>query len=359
VKLVWIAQDLHRGGGERVIIELSAGLAKRGHEVHIIYPRGRGGFPIPPGVLAREVGIEIASPMVSLITNLPALIAAVPPCDWILCSMPISVLAGYIAGQFRSAKVLSYIMTDERILFDDRSSIQSGFLLEIYHHLVEFAQRLPVTIAANSHWTLNRIHRGRGGEYPIVYPGINLDIFRPDGAHLLTERDFTIVCVGRRRKLKGLAELIEALNRVQRFKSDLDFQLRIITQEDLDTSAARFPCALIHPDTDHEIATAYRGADLFVMPSWFEGIPLPPLEAMACGVPCLLTDCGGIDEYARNGHNCRVVPVKDPDSMSRAIIELYLDRSLRNRFSDAGLKTAAVFGWENSTSQLEAVLNNH
>ncbi|MCX6641616.1 MAG: glycosyltransferase family 4 protein [bacterium] len=357
MKLVWVAQDLHKGGGERVIIELSARLAKRNHDVQIIYPRGRGGFAIPPGVAARQVGFEIASPMVSLVMNLPALIAAVPPCDWVLCSMPISVLAGYFAGQLRNARVLSYVMTDERMHFDDRVSIKSNFSLEFYHIATDLVQRLPATFVANSRWTATRIRRGRGVECPIVPSGVDPNVFTPAGPRHITDDLFTIVVVGRKTRWKGLAELIEALNRIFLNQGDLpSFQLWIITQEVLDLSTTKFPYRIFRPDGDRDIAAILRSADLLVHPSWFEGFGLPPLEAMACGTPVIISDCGGIRDYARHGHNCLLFTPRDVPALIRTITTLMQDGDLRRKFAQTGPETAAGFTWDYVTDAFEEVL---
>ena len=63
----------------------------------------------------------------------------------------------------------------------------------------------------------------------------------------------------------------------------------------------------LKPTGDAQMAEFYRGCDIFVFTSFIEGFGLPPLEAMACGVPVLTTDCGGIREYA-NDKNAMIVP---------------------------------------------------
>jgi len=357
VKLVWIAQDLHIGGGQRVICELSARLAQRGHEVEILYPRGRQGFRVPLGVSARACGIGIDSPVASLMVNFPALIAAAPLCDWILCSMPISTFAALFAGRLRGARVLSYIMNDERAIFDDRSLLDSEILLECYHLAADLSHRLPVTYAVNSRWTATRMRRGHGGDFPIIPHGVDLAIFSPEGPRLQKGAEFTIVCVGRRHRWKGMDDLIQALNRMRKNPDvKLEFELWVVTQDDLDMSAAQFLYRIIKPANDREIAAAFRSADLLVHPSWFEGFGLPPLEAMACGAACVITDSGGVSEYARHNRNCLIVPIRDPLELSRAIAGLMGDSAWRRRLADAGPPTAARFTWDHAVDALEAIL---
>ncbi len=358
MKLVWIVQDLHIGGGQRVICELSAVLTRRRHEVEILYPRGRQGFPVPPGISARACGIEVESPIASLLLNFPALLAAVPVCDWVLCSMPLSSLAGLVAGRLRGARVLSYVMNDERAIFDDHSLIQSNFLLGIYHQLADLSHRFPVTIAVNSRWTGTRVKHGRGSDYPVIPHGVDLSLFHPEGARLPRDEEvFAIACVGRRHRWKGLEDLVQALNLLQK-EGRYPFHLWVITQDKLDLSAAQFPVRFVRPNNDAEVAGAYRSADLLVHPSWFEGFGLPPLEAMACGTPTVITDSGGVLEFARHGHNCLLVPPRKPADLARAIAALLENADLHERLSLAGLDTARQFTWERAADALEAILTS-
>lgn len=360
MKLVWIAQDLHRGGGQRVICELSRKLAERGHDVEIIYPRGRGGFDIPAGVKMRPCGIEIASTMASLLVNVPALIAAVPLCDWVLCSMPVSTFAGFIAGRLRGAHTLSYVMNDERALFDDKASIHSDLILGLYHRFTDFVHNLPVTIAVNCRWTAAHLHRKQESDYPTIPHGVDHDVFKPEGPALPREATHSIVTVGRKHRWKGLHDLIAALNKVHtEYGIKKDFHLRIITQDDLDLRLAQFPHTVVKPTGDEEIAAAYRSADFLVHPSWFEGLSLPPLEAMACGIPAVLTDRGGILEYARDGENCLLVPPRDPDKMAAAIVTLMKDHDLRMKLAQKAVSTAAQYTWERASDALETILHSH
>lgn len=358
MKLVWIAQDLHIGGGQRVICELSRVLTARGHRVAIIYPRGRGGFSVPPEVAVRPCGFEVHSPLVSLTVNVPAAVAAVPVCDWVLGSMPISALTAFAAGKLRGARVLYYIMNDEYSLFDDRSLLRSNQLLKLYHKITDFAHRLPVNIAVNSRWTGTRVRRDSENGFPMVHHGVDGGKFTPTGDTMKRDARFVIAVVGRRHRWKGLDDAVQALNRLVGESEVPEFELWVITQDHLNLSTAGFPVKIIKPRGDDEIASLYRTADLLVHPSWFEGFGLPPLEAMACGTPTVITDSGGVLEYARDGENCLLTPARDPEALAAAIRTLMGDEPLRLRFRTNGLKTAAEFTWEHAADQLEAILED-
>lgn len=70
-------------------------------------------------------------------------------------------------------------------------------------------------------------------------------------------------------------------------------------------------------------------ADMFVLPSHLEGLPLALIEAMAMGVPCIATSINAIPEAIRNGRNGLLVPPHDPMALAHAIERLAGDPGLR------------------------------
>lgn len=79
-------------------------------------------------------------------------------------------------------------------------------------------------------------------------------------------------------------------------------------------------------------------ADLLVLPSYDEGLPLVILEALGSGAPVLCTPVGSIPEHLTDGVNARFVTPGDVDGMSARLTELVADAGLRQRLSDAGIK---------------------
>lgn len=78
-------------------------------------------------------------------------------------------------------------------------------------------------------------------------------------------------------------------------------------------------------------------AEMFVLSSRFEGMPMALTEAMAVGVPCISTDCpSGPADYIRNGENGLLVPVEDIDALASAMDQLMSDPALRIRLGENG-----------------------
>jgi glycosyltransferase involved in cell wall biosynthesis len=78
--------------------------------------------------------------------------------------------------------------------------------------------------------------------------------------------------------------------------------------------------------------------DIFVLPSLTEGMPNVILEAMACSVPVVATEVGGIPEVIRDGWNGILIPPEDPKKLAGAILKLLEDRSFRSQIGENGRK---------------------
>ena len=91
------------------------------------------------------------------------------------------------------------------------------------------------------------------------------------------------------------------------------------------------------------MSSFYRSCDVFVFPSRAEGFGLPALEAMASGCAVLVTDCGGVNTFARPDVNCLMVRPADPAALAEGLGQLVREPPLRARLAKAGLETARQF----------------
>ena len=132
-----------------------------------------------------------------------------------------------------------------------------------------------------------------------------------------------------------------------------------------------------HPSTEF-MKNIYRSGDIGVYPYFAEGWNLPLIESMACGLPCIASDCTGPTEYLnKDNHisltkfvkeiaydamffdgksgNWNAVSVKElVEKMNVAMENLDALKSV----SEAGIKTANEFSWDNSAAKMMEIINN-
>jgi glycosyltransferase involved in cell wall biosynthesis len=101
---------------------------------------------------------------------------------------------------------------------------------------------------------------------------------------------------------------------------------------------------------DAHLPGLYAGAAAFVLPSWHEGFGLTCIEAMACGVPVVAARAGALPETC--GDAARYADPFDPDDIATQVLAALGDDRLR----EAGPQRAALFTWERTARELDAVL---
>jgi glycosyltransferase involved in cell wall biosynthesis len=103
--------------------------------------------------------------------------------------------------------------------------------------------------------------------------------------------------------------------------------------------------------SDEDLPFYYNVADFFVLPSKSgEGLPLVALEAMACGVPVIATNVGGISEVMKEDYG-KLVPPNSPDSLAEAILE-FSHRELSTLKKDLRVMIEQKYSWDKNVEKL-------
>jgi len=157
-----------------------------------------------------------------------------------------------------------------------------------------------------------------------------------------------LLCVGRLTSAKGQAILLEAVAQLQ--SQQVPVRLTLVGMgpdaESLKTYAEKlgisgqveFTGAV---DQDHILAY-YQTADIFVLPSFAEGLPVVLMEAMAMEIPCITTAITGVPELIHNLEDGLLVAASDCEGLTKAIGRLANDPDLRRLLGQAGRRKVLV-----------------
>ena len=211
---------------------------------------------------------------------------------------------------------------------------------------------------------------------PVVRPGVSVttvykghdlgwydDAPAPRESLGLGENDFVVGCVANNRPRKGVEYLVQACGRL----ADIDNLKLMLVGHGMDAASLGDALAeagiadrtvLLGPRRD---ATAViQAADVSVLPSTKrEGLPKTVIEAMAYGIPCIVTDTGGNAELVRDGETGLVVPVADAGALAGAIRTLRDDPAMAKRYGTAGRdRIASEFTVQRTVDGTRAVFAN-
>ena len=101
-----------------------------------------------------------------------------------------------------------------------------------------------------------------------------------------------------------------------------------------------------------ELVDAYRAADVFLFPSTTETFGLVALEAMACGVPVIAANTGGVLDIIRDGENGLLFNPERPAEIGALVRRLQQQPALRERLAEQGLQHARSRSWQSTMDQL-------
>jgi glycosyltransferase involved in cell wall biosynthesis len=93
---------------------------------------------------------------------------------------------------------------------------------------------------------------------------------------------------------------------------------------------------LIYRGSQRDVTPFLQAADVLLMPSDSEGLPMTLLEAMACGLTVVASSVGGIPEVIADGFSGRLIPVDDPAALKETIEDVLGNESVRDAIGQEG-----------------------
>jgi colanic acid/amylovoran biosynthesis glycosyltransferase len=176
----------------------------------------------------------------------------------------------------------------------------------------------------------------------VIYPAVDVEFFTPLAAGEREARSFHIVTTGSLIWRKGYEYALMAMRRLKDRGVPVDFEIigsgperqrLLYTIDDLGLQDCARLAGRLPPET---VRQRLQQADAFLLSSLSEGLSNAALEAMACGLPVVTTDVGGMGEAIRDGVEGLLTPPRDPAALAEALERLWRDPALRARLGAAG-----------------------
>lgn len=202
--------------------------------------------------------------------------------------------------------------------------------------------RRASTIATNSEYTKGNIREAYDKNSTVIYPGVDLDIFRPFGKKINQ-----IILVGEPVEINGYKLLTSAYKLLKKINKP---SIKVIHASKMKNTS------------DVVLSKEYSKSLIAMCLSFSEPFGLSAIESMACGTPVIAVDEGGYKETVKNGKTGYLVK-RDPRELAEKI-KILLDLKINKQFSlRSNLDAVNNWSWEKHNKELISVLshlaNNH
>jgi glycosyltransferase involved in cell wall biosynthesis len=271
-----------------------------------------------------------------------------------------SLIAGKLAKYYEKPFVLTQHNTfiDYDNIFNHVEKVND---LTVGRETLKLADKIVVVSNATKEYVLSL--GAKPHKIEVLYNGVDLERFQPMPKvkeemrkKLGILKDARVVLTVRRLVYKnGVDTFIDAANIAMRKKQNTVF---IVVGKGPDMASIQKQ--VVHMGLEKNIKLTgfvaeqdlhlyYNMADLFVLPSKSgEGLPLVALEAMACGLPVVATDVGGISEILVKGFG-KLVPADNPEAMANAIVEF---TDISRESDELRIIVEEKFSWDKNVARL-------
>ena len=337
-----LINNLGPAGAESQVLHLAAGLAEAGHEVTVACQRG---VIVPLDALhragVRVVAFGAASPRQKL-RMLPRLVKLARQADVVHCSMWDASMWGRLAAMIaRRPVVVAEHSVDRGHVKSQTTGKPRGSWIALHNRLLDPFTYATVACAASQFPVLTG--EGVSQERIVLIPnGVPVDEIRERSQGGVTREELAIpaeatllVHVARFQPFKNQVATLEVVRRMREDRGDVRVLfagwgslLEEVKQRAADMGADEWAYFLGRRE---DVPALLSIADLSVLPSLTEAMPMTIVESLAVGVPVVATDVGDVRSVLERTGGGVVVPPGDDDAYEQACRRMLDDRELHER----------------------------
>ncbi len=290
----------------------------------------------------------------------------------------------YTVPQIHPTKTVVTIHGLEYKYFPECYSLKERLFLELNTKFsIKWSSKIIVP-SENTKRDLMKFYKVDGDKIKVIHHGARSQKFIKSKVHKVKNNEFNVLFIGRLEKRKNVVNLIKAFELFKKsFKNPPNplFQRGNRTpplvkgaggikltlagktgfgfeeiKKAIQESLYKKDIILKDYVSEEEKDKLYKSANLFALPSFYEGFGLPVLEAMNYGVPVICSDTSSLPEVA--GDAALLVDPNNIQEIADAMNKVFSDNDLRNKMIEKGLENVEKFSWEKCARETVDVLLN-
>ncbi len=330
MRIIYVLTSLGVGGAERQVIGLAERMAARGHRVLLVVLKGQAGEEWPSGI--EKIYLKIRKNPVDIF-------GGVLRARRTLDEYKPEVVHSHTFPANMFARVLKIISKPFLLVGTIHNVYEGGWWRMLAYRWTDGLSERTTAVSEAAAERFVRLKAVPQSKVMVLTNGIEVEEFDPEKIErgglrreLGTEEEFVWLAVGRVTAAKDYENLLRGFALVKAKRNEA--RLWIAGEESEEGERLRGLAAEIGVSEAvswlglrRDVAALMRNADGFVLSSAWEGMPLVIGEAMACGLPLVATDVGGVREIA--GECGVIVPAKNAEKLARgmsAVMEMSAER---------------------------------
>lgn len=329
-RIAFIIGSMRRGGAERVISILANSYAARGWSVDIItLLDDSNDYILEDSIVVRQFGSKIKS----RIRQLPHWLSSIR--SYVKENNP-EYIVSFIA-RINIITLISCMGLNKSIVVSERSDPRADGRSIFINFATRMLYPFSKYIIFQTKWAQSCFSKRIQAKGKIINNPIHIT------AHATINKRKKIVAVGRLYEEKNHKLLINAFKNIhERYPEYKLFifgegKLRSLLEKQIDELDLK--SAVFLPGNVEDIHDNIADAEMFVLPSNYEGLSNALLEAMMMGLPCISTDCSGSNEIIDNGYNGILINRGNEEQLYQAIETLIIDKKKAATIAKNGKKS--------------------
>ena len=204
----------------------------------------------------------------------------------------------------------------------------------------------------HSKWLVEEFDHKFGVKLNYIGFGINHTEFFPREV----SNEKIIFTIARTEYIKGFPVFVKAINRLWKLRHD--FKVIIAgSKSAVNRETIDFPYEFLGWIKNDEYLAKLYSRSIFVNTGLKEALPMPPLEAMACGGCIIMSSNGGSVEYTKDMENCLLTKPGDDNELTEKLNFILSNESIREELRNEAIKTAKQYDWKEVVNNLISLIS--